>query len=482
MATNEKIKLDITSAFDPGGFTRADNAVKGLGRTMKGQGEAVNKVVTAFGDANTSVGKFAKSAQNLMGAFAGGGVWGLAAAGVALVVTKLVEARSAAKKLAEEQKAAMEKFFAENLIKRTENGLSMLKSRHAEIADEIERGAKAAEKIAKAYEGLAKSEVSASNAETDRIIALLEGGRQTALSGEQDPVKRKAIELDYERQILEIKKEAAKFERDQKASMASEKVIDAEGALSAQQQKLSALRARAQELEDWMSTRTGASQTRLYGQAKAELESTRGKISDAEIGVREKQIGATSARNELDAAIKENQAAVTRAAITENALAEKQLEFQKAQEDYQKSLDKRVTVERQIARQEGKIADIKQAESLREERRKEWSAKSDQAKALGAGGWRRMNESNDAAAEQRGKDTMSEARWVEGAKKRMSTGAKLSGKDLKRVFGFDEWKELQGANPFDPAKAAEKQIKSMEDNLKELQKLNTNLENALRVN
>ena len=478
MATNEKIKLDITSAFDPGGFTRADKAVKGLGQTMNRQGEAVNKVVTAFGEANSEVGKFAKGAQNLMGAFAGGGIWGLAAAGVALVVSKFIEAREEAKRLAEEQR----KIWREDLIKKTENGLSMLKSKHAQIADEIERGAKAAEKIGKAYEALAKSETAVMNAEASLMVARIEAGLQSSISAEQDPVKRKEKELAAERQIYEVKKEAEKFDRDQKASMASEKVIDAEGALASQQSKLSMLRARAQELEDWMSTRTGEAKTRAYGQAKNELDSTRGMIGETEIGVREKQIGVSSAKNELIAVKAANEEAMIRSSKLEFSLAEKQLEFEKAQEDYQKSLDKRVTVERQIARQEGKIADMKQADSLREERRKEWAGKSDQAKALGAGGWRRMNEANDAAAEQRGKDTMSEARWVEGAKKRMSTGAKLSGKDLKRVFGFDEWKDLQGANPFDPAKAAEKQIKSAEDNLKELQKLNINLENALRVN
>lgn len=478
MATNEKIKLDITSAFDPGGFAKANRAVRDLGGEMKKGGKVAGDLMSAFGSANGPIGEVASTITRLGTAFKGGGFIALGAAAIGLLVMKFMEAKEAAAKLAEEQR----KMWREDLIKKTENGLSMLKSKHAQIADEIERGAKAAEKIAKAYEGLAKSETDLMSAEADRVSALLEGGKQSALSGEQDPVKRKAIELDYERQIFEAKKEAAKFDRDQKASMASEKVIGAEGALSSQQNKLSSLRARAQELEDWMSTRTGEAKTRAYGQAKSELDSTRGMIGEAEIGVRERQLGVSSAKNERDAAIKANQAAATREAIQESALAEKQLEFQKAQEDYQKSLDKRVTVEKQIARQEGKIADIKQAEGLREERRKEWQSKSDQAKQLGAGGWRRMNEANDAAAAEVGKETMKEKNWVEGAKKRMATGAKLSGKDLKRVFGFDDWKELQGKNPFDPAKAAEDQIKSMEDNLKELRKLNTNLENSLKVN
>jgi len=478
MATNEKIKLDITSSFDPGGFAKANRAVRDLGGEMKKGGKVTGDLMSAFGSANGPIGEVASTITRLGAAFNGGGFIALGAAAIGLLVMKFLEAKEAAAKLAEEQR----KMWREDLIKKTENGLSMLKSKHAQIADEIERGAKAAEKIGKAYEALAKSETAVMNAEADRVAALLEGGKQSALSNEQDPVKRKAIELDYERQIFEAKKEAAKFDRDQKASMASEKVIGAEGALAAQQSKLTTLRDRAQELEDWMSTRTGEAKTRQYGQAKPLLDSMRGMIGEAEIGVRERQIGVSSAKNERDAAIKANQAAVTREAIQQNALAEKQLEFQKAQEDYQKSLDKRVNVEKQIARQEGKIADIKQAESLREERRKEWQGQSDKAKQLGAGGWQRANAAADAASEERGKETMKEKRWVEGAKKRMATGAQLSGKDLKRVFGFEDWQKLQGANPFDPAKASDEQIKRMEENLTELKKLNTNLENSLKVN
>ena len=93
-----------------------------------------------------------------------------------------------------------------------------------------------------------------------------------------------------------------------------------------------------------------------------------------------------------------------------------------------------------------------------------------------------MNAAADEAGEQTGKDTMKEARWVEGAKKRMSTGAQLSGKDVKRIFNFDDWKKLQGDNPFDPGKAAEDQIKAMNENLTELKKMNDKLDQALRVN
>lgn len=478
MATNEQIKLNITSAFDPGGFSKANNAVKGLAHEAKGGANVFKDLAGAFGESDSAIGHLSKSGSKLMAAFSAGGIWAAAAAGVGLLVMKFFEAKEAAAKLAEEQK----KMWREDLIKKTENSLTMLKGKHAQIADEIERGANAAEKIAKAYEGLVKSEVSASTAKSDRVVALLEGERQTKLSGEQDPVKRKAIELDYERQIFEAKKEAAKFERDQKVWMSGDKVNNAENDLDSEKNKLNSLQARAKELEDWMATRSGDSKLRMYGQAKQELEKTRSSISETQGAIKSKSIDVTSARNEQEAAIAANQAAMTREAIVQGDLADKQNEFEKAQQEYQHNLDRRLKVEQQISKQEGKIADLKDKESLREDRRKEWQQQADKARGMSAGGWNKAKAAEDAASTERGKETMSEKRWVEGAKKRMATGAVLSGKDLRRIFNFDDWNKFQGANPFDPAKAAADQVTAMTKNLTELQKLNTNLENALKVN
>ena len=478
MATNEKIKLDITSAFDPGGFTKANHAVRDLGVEMRKGGKVAGNLMDAFGGISGPVGEVTGSIRKLGVAFSSGGWIALAAAGVAFLVVKFFEAKEAAAKLAEEQR----KMWNEQLIKKTENSLTIMKSRHAQIADEIERGAKAADKIAKAYEALAKSEVSVSNAATDRTVALLEGGKQTALSAESDPVKRKAIELDYERQIFEAKKESAQFDRDQKKSLAVEKVLGAENALAAEKSKLSTLRAQAQELETWMGSNSSSSKLPEYAKAKADLATTRGSISDSEMSVREKSMGLSSAKNEQRASIDADQAAMTREAIAQGEMADKQAAFEKAQAEYQNNLDRRLKVEQQIAKQEVKIADAKDKEALRETRRTEWQAQSDKAKQLGAGGWNRAQAAADEASREVGKDTMKEKRWVENAKKRMATGAQLSGKELKRIFNFDDWNKLQGNNPFNPAKAAGAQIKAMNDNLAELKKLNTNLENALKVN
>lgn len=478
MATNEKIKLDITSAFDPGGFSKANRAVRELGGEMKKGGKVANELMGAFGSANGAIGDVASSVSKLGAAFKGGGWVALAVAGVALLVAKFFEAKEAAAKLAEEQR----KMWSEQLIKKTETSLTILKSRHAQIADEIERGAKAADKIAKSYEALAKSEISASNAEADKTVALLEGGKQSALSAEEDPVKRKAIELDYERKIFEAKKESAQFERDQKKSMAGEKVSEAESALAAEKSKLASLRSRAKELADWMSTRTGESKTRLYGQAKSELDSTRGSMKDTESSIREKSLGLSSARNEQRAAMDADQAAMTREAIAQGEMADKQAAFEKAQAEYQNNLDRRLKVEQLIARQEAKIADAKDKEAARETKRAEWKAQADKARQLGAGGWNRAKAAEAESTLAVGKDSKNEAEWVAGAKRRMSTGAKLSKKDMDRIANFGEWQKLQGANPFNPAKAAADQAKAQAENLAELKKLNTNLENSLKVN
>lgn len=533
MATNEKIKLDITSAFDPGGFTRADKAVKNLGQTMNRQGEAVNKVVTAFGDANTSVGKFAKSAQNLMGAFAGGGIWGLAAAGVAILATKFMEAREAAKKLVEEQQKA----WRDDLIKKTENGLSSLLSKHGRIADEIERGAKAADKIAKAYEALAKSEMAVVNAEAEKRVAVLEGKKQSALSGENDPVKRMAIELDFERQIFETKKESAELDRKNNEALAASKVAAAEKNLALEKTNLANLKAKEDALQDEvdksaideyikknpMPGREGFTKTintgsgamgigggravldesayqeamnkwwkganelakpieELRKKAEEELQRVRDEIKAGPSSIKQREIDLQAARNEQKSVLSSTDADREKQAIQQTALSEKQLAFDKTLEDYQKALDKRVKVEDQITKQEEKISKLKEKEKDREDKRAQWNQNATTAKSLGAAGWNQQQTEAQDAKDEADKGTRDEAKWVANAKKRMSTGAKLSKKEMARIGNFDQFQALQGPNPFDPGKAATAQLKKLDDNLNELKGLRTDLQNSLKVN
>lgn len=533
MATNEKIKLDITSAFDPGGFTRADKAVKGLGQTMNRQGEAVNKVMTAFGDANTEGGKLAKTAQNLMGAFAGGGIWGIAAAGVALIVTKFMEAREAAKKLVEEQQKA----WREDLIKKTESGLASLMSKHGRIADEIERGAKAADKIAKAYESLAKSETSVIAASAEKRVAELEGEKQSALSGEKDPLKRMAIELDFTQKIFEAKKNAAEVERKNNESSAAKKVEAAQKNLADETAKLENLKAQEEALQtevdksaideyikkNPMPGREGFTKTINTGsgamgigggrtvldesaykdamdkwwkganelakpieesrkKAQEELQRVRDAIKAAPDSIEAIQANIETAQNEQTAILDMNAAARQRTSDIDKAMLEKQLEIQKAMEERQKNVDQLAKVERKISQKEGKIADMKQAESIREDRRKEWSNMQSQSQQMGAKGWRDMIRKGADEEEQRLKDNESERRWAENAQAQIDRGTKLSKKSMDRLASFNQFAGFQGANPFDPSTAATNQLLATMDTIKELQGLRTDLQNSLKVN
>lgn len=540
MSTNEKIKLDITSAFDPGGFAKASNAVKGLGVEMKKGGKAANELLSAFGTAEGAIGNVASTMSKLGAAFKGGGGWALAAAGVALLISKYVELREAAEKVAEETRKA----WKDDLIKKMESSLSGLKDKYAKITDEIERGAKAAEKIAKAYEGLAKSEISVSNAESDRIVALLEGEKQSALVGVEDPVKRKAIELDYESQIFDSKKKAAQFERDQKAWMANQKVETAEGSLAAGKNTLSVLQAKAEELkatiaasssEEYLKKNpmpsapeggtfkglaastvvggaTGAAawgiksqldqmeyrkkmdtwikesgsftpeQERIKKDAVEELLKVQSGISDATTSVKELSIGVSSSKNERDSILKVNDASSTRQDIVQGGLADNQSAFEKTLSDYQTALDERVKVEEQITRKEEEISRLKEKEKDREDKKIQWNQQAAQAKQLGAAGW---NQQQTAAAndkEDADKGTQKEAKWVSNAMKRMSTGAKLSKGEMERIGNFNDFQKLQGVNPFDPGNAAAKQLQKLDDNLKELKGLRADLQNAIKIN
>lgn len=490
MSTNEKIKLDITSNFDPGGFVRADKAVKGIGQTMNRQGEAINKVVTAFGEANTEVGKLTKGAQNLMGAFAGGGIWGLAAAGVALLASKFMEAREAAGKLIEEQKKA----WNNNIIQNMETALSSLKSKHAKVADEIERGAKAADRIAKAYETLAKSEVLASNANADKQVARLEKERDSQMSGESDPLKRKAIELAYEQQILGVKTKASEVENNKKVAIAEKNFSEAQNDLEQEKAKLSKLKAKEDELQSYLDKGAiedyakknpmpsqeefnktlhigggamgvgggektffdSASYQKAMGDwwskaneflkpieaarktAGEELEQVRKEIYDAPSIIKSKDIIASSKKEELTAAKDTRDASQDRSGRLNEALLKNNEELANTTKDYQKALAERSKVEQQITTQEEEIMRLKEKEKDREERKNTLIQNSAQAKSIGPAAWNQQQQDAKDAKETKDKADKKEARWVANAKSRKATGAKLSEDELFRIDNFDK--------------------------------------------
>lgn len=490
MSTNEKIRLDITSAFDPGGFVRADKALKGIGQTMNRQGEAVNKVVSAFGEANSEVGKLAKGAQNLMGAFAGGGIWGLAAASVAILASKFMEARESAAKLIEEQKKA----WNNNIIQNMEASLSGLRSKHAKIADEIERGAKAADRIAKAYEALAKSEVMASNANSDKQVARLEKERDSKMTGESDPVKRKAIEIGYEQKILGVKAKASEFENSKKVAMAEKNLSEAKNDLEQEKAKLPRLKAREDELQSYLDKSAieeyakknpmpsqeefnktihigggamgvgggekaffdSASYQKAMGDwwskaneflkpieagrksAREELEQVRKEISDAPSIIKSKDLIVSSKEQEFTASKDTRDASRDRSDRLNEAVLKNNEELAKTTEDYQKALAERSKVEKLITTKEEEIMRFKEKEKDREEKRNALIQSSAQAKSIGPATWNQQQQDAKDAKETKDKADKKEAQWVANAKSRKATGAKLSEDELFRIENFDK--------------------------------------------
>lgn len=564
MATNEKIKLDITSAFDPGGFAKANRAVSDLGGEMKKGGKVANNLMGAFGDLGGQLGGVTSAISKLGSAFAAGGWIALAAAGVAFLVSKYIEAKEAAAKLIEEQKKA----WNDNIIKNMEASLSALRSKHADIADEIERGAKAADRISKAYEELSKSQVLASNAKADKQVALLEKDRDSKMYSESDPIKKKALELSFEEQILKVKAEASRIENDTKISSAQKNVLDSESSLEQEKNKLLALKKKEDELQSFIDKSPideytkknpmpsqDAFNTTLYTgggvmgvgggkrtfsdpesyikamgdwwkkaneflkpieearkTAEADLTQVRKEIRGAPSIIKSEEIIVDSKKEQLSAAKERGE--VEKEAILKQIKLRDQTD-----EAYKKSLEERISIEKRIIDAEEKLFQAKEKEADRIQKRNQLIQNSAQAKSMGAVGWNKDQTDKEDAAKAMEKSNQREANWVANAKKRQATGAKLSEKELARIANNDEWDKNQIDQPiknkemdnigdritkgffvtqedrsryykFYGEQEKRKEIlltpeqtiiSRLEDNLKELQKLNTNLENSLKV-
>ena len=581
MATNEKIKLDITSAFDPGGFAKANNAVRDLGGEMKKGGKVAGNLMNAFGDLGDSLGGVTSSISKLGDAFRGGGWIALAAAGVAFLVTKFIELKDAAAKAAEDQRRA----WKDDLFRRMDSDLSDLKTKHAQIADEIERGAKNAEKMAKAYEALAKSEIGASNAADDAKVAELEGQKQAALFGVTDPNERKAIELSFEKKISEVKKEAAKFDRDQKEDLARKKVADSEKGLESEKAALASLRDEIAVLQEKLSVNEqdawnkknpmprlsdGKTDLKLMGGAllsgnvagalaaagkayysqneyeKAmdqwikesgeftkENEPRRKEIADslakkqAEIKDKEASVAAKNTENsslkqDFSNTLDSNIAATRREYNVDDGLTNGQKEINKALEEQKLAIQARNDVEQKIFTLEENILCLKEEEQDRQEKRNTLIQNSQQAKSMGAVGWQKDQTDKADAQEALDKSNQKESKWVENAKNRMATGAKLNKKELARIANFDEWDKNQIEQPnekkaidnikdrskkgffvsekdklrvqkfdefqkdrkklLDPGDPQKQMLTKMQEQITELKGLRTDLQNSLKVN
>ena len=83
---DQKLNINIGSSWNGAGMQRAMGAVDTLSRTAGKAARAVGGLGAAFGGLGGEVGKAVNSVAGFAGAFATGGVWGLAIAGVTTAI------------------------------------------------------------------------------------------------------------------------------------------------------------------------------------------------------------------------------------------------------------------------------------------------------------------------------------------------------------------------------------------------------------
>lgn len=111
----QDISLNIGTKFNGEGFKKMNQAVQGAAGSVRSASKNINGVVQALGGVEGQVGKIFNGIGNIMGAFAGGGVFGLAVAGIGLafktVMDKIEEAKKKAEEAAKAMREAFEKMF-----------------------------------------------------------------------------------------------------------------------------------------------------------------------------------------------------------------------------------------------------------------------------------------------------------------------------------------------------------------------------------
>lgn len=111
----QDISLNIGTKFNGEGFKKMNQAVQGAAGSVRSASKNINGVVQALGGVEGQVGKIFNGIGNIMGAFAQGGVFGLAVAGIGMafkfVMDKIEEAKKKAEEAAKAMKEAWEKAF-----------------------------------------------------------------------------------------------------------------------------------------------------------------------------------------------------------------------------------------------------------------------------------------------------------------------------------------------------------------------------------
>lgn len=105
------IQLNIGSRFNGEGFKKLNQSVKGAAAQTRNATKNINGVVQALGGVEGQVGKIFNNIGGLMGAFAQGGIFGLAVAGIGTAFKFVMDKIEEAKKKAEEAAKAMKESF-----------------------------------------------------------------------------------------------------------------------------------------------------------------------------------------------------------------------------------------------------------------------------------------------------------------------------------------------------------------------------------
>ena len=149
------ITLDIGSKFNGEGFKKLNQSIKGAATQTRNASKNINGVVQALGGVEGQVGKIFNNIGGLMGAFAQGGLFGLAVAGIGTAFKFVMDKIDEAKKKAEEAAKAMKESFQKMFDKLGDNISRIRESGNSRV----EQGNYSTDRMSKAITREQKAEI-----------------------------------------------------------------------------------------------------------------------------------------------------------------------------------------------------------------------------------------------------------------------------------------------------------------------------------
>lgn len=163
------ITLDIGSKFNGEGFKKLNQSIKGAAAQTRTASKNIGGVVQALGGVEGQVGKIFNNIGGLMGAFAQGGVFGLAVAGIGTAFKFVMDKIDEAKKKAEEAAKAMKESFQKMFDKLGDSISRIRESGNSRV----EQGNYSADRMSKAITREQKAEIAKIRSEgIDRRSAM----------------------------------------------------------------------------------------------------------------------------------------------------------------------------------------------------------------------------------------------------------------------------------------------------------------------